>query len=43
MNHVIAYQLLTTELASYRDLGFEQLLSFVGEKTSFRKRADDGN
>ena len=43
LNHVIAYQLLTSELASYRDLGYEQLLAFVGEKSSFRKRAADGN
>ena len=43
MNHVIAYQLLTSELASYRELGYEQLQSFVGEKSSYRKRAADGN
>jgi hypothetical protein len=42
MNHVIAYQLLFSELAAYRDLGYEQLQRLVGDCSSHRKVLKDG-
>jgi hypothetical protein len=42
MNHVIAYELLSSEMATYRNIGFNELRQLVGERTSFRKRGQDG-
>ena len=41
MNHVIAYELLAAELATYRDLGFEQLRQLVGDSSINRKHGTD--
>jgi hypothetical protein len=42
MNHVVGYELLNSELASYRSIGFEQLRPLVGERSCFKKRGRDG-
>jgi hypothetical protein len=42
MNHVIAYELLTRELAPYRNLAFEELRQLVGERSSRLIRGEDG-
>jgi hypothetical protein len=34
MGHVVAYKLLTAELAGYRQLSYEELRQLVGERTS---------
>jgi hypothetical protein len=42
MNHVVAYKLLATELAAYRQLPPEDLRQFVGEQSSRLIRGEDG-
>ena len=42
MNHVIAYELLTAELAAYRDLPFDDVCQPVGERSSRLVRGKDG-
>jgi hypothetical protein len=42
MNHVIAYQLLASELQAYRELPFTELRQLVGEKSTRSVRGDDG-
>jgi hypothetical protein len=41
MNQVIAYQLLASELAAYKEMAYEELARLVGQKFSSRKRAED--
>jgi hypothetical protein len=42
MNHVVAYELLTSELAAYRNLPFDELHELVGERSSRQVRGRDG-
>jgi hypothetical protein len=42
MNHVIAYQLLASELQAYRALPFPELHQLVGEQSTRRVRGEDG-
>jgi hypothetical protein len=42
MNRVIAYELLTAELAVYRELAFSELRQLVGERSSRLVRGRDG-
>jgi len=41
MNKVVAYQLLSSELATYRALPYGELARLVGQSFSSRKRAED--
>jgi hypothetical protein len=42
MNHVVAYKLLTTELAAYRKLAYGELRQLIGEQSERLVRGSDG-
>jgi hypothetical protein len=42
MNHIVAYELLTDELSTYRSLVYEELRQLVDERTSRLVRGQDG-
>jgi hypothetical protein len=42
MNRIIAYELVTVELATYRSLPYDELRQLVGERTSRLVRGTDG-
>lgn len=43
MNQVIAYKLLTAELAPYRQLSLAEISKLAGEKTTLLLRGEDNN
>lgn len=42
MNHVVAYQLLASELNAYRNLSLPELRQVIGEKSTRCVRGEDG-
>ncbi len=42
MNHVVAYQLLASELNSYRELPLPELRDLIGEESTRCVRGEDG-
>jgi hypothetical protein len=42
MNHVIAYQLLASELNAFRELPSSELRQLIGEKSTRRVHGNDG-
>ena len=42
VNHVVAYALLTSELATYRNLRLEDLRQLLGQRSSRQRRGNDG-
>lgn len=42
MNHVVAYELLTSELGDYRRLAFDELCELIGERSSRIVQGTDG-
>jgi hypothetical protein len=42
MNHVIAYELINSELDSFRQLRYEELVELVNERASHMVRGGDG-